>query len=40
MLGNKYIEQRTNFFVDLWQAFTTCKSVVQGKNGGLVWAKS
>ncbi|KAL5115831.1 hypothetical protein ACEQ8H_006326 [Pleosporales sp. CAS-2024a] len=42
MLGDRYIEQRTNFFADLWEAFTTCKFVVPGtgaKAGGLVWAK-
>jgi hypothetical protein len=40
MLGERYIEQRTNFFADLWTAFTTCKFVEKGKDGGLMWAKS
>jgi hypothetical protein len=43
LLGNKYIEQRTNFFADLWTAFTSCRYVEPGtgeKAGGLVWAKS
>ncbi|KAH4007772.1 hypothetical protein HBI56_020190 [Parastagonospora nodorum] len=42
LLGERYIEQRTNFFADLWEAFTTCKYVVPGtgaKAGALVWAK-
>ncbi|KAJ4360484.1 uncharacterized protein N0V89_001049 [Didymosphaeria variabile] len=39
LLGDKYIEQRTNFMADLWTAFTTCKYVEQGtKKGQLVWA--
>ncbi|KAH7093506.1 fatty acid desaturase-domain-containing protein [Paraphoma chrysanthemicola] len=43
MLGDKYIEQRTNFFADLWTAFTECKFVEEGTGatkGGLVWGKS
>jgi hypothetical protein len=36
MLGERYIEQRTNFFADLWTAFTTCKFVEKGKDGGLM----
>jgi|TARA_R110002003_G_scaffold325_5_gene18794 omega-6 fatty acid desaturase (delta-12 desaturase) len=43
MLGDKYIEQRTNFFADLWTAFTECKYVEEGAGamkGGLVWGKS
>lgn len=39
LLGDKYIEQRTNFMADLWTAFTTCKYVEQGaKKGVLFWA--
>ncbi|KAF2832708.1 fatty acid desaturase, type 1 [Ophiobolus disseminans] len=40
MLGDKYIEQRTNFFIDLWEAFTQCKYVESDKKGSLMWAKS
>jgi hypothetical protein len=43
LLGEKYIQQKSNFFGDLWEAFTQCKYVVEGegdKKGGLVWAKS
>ena len=40
MLGDKYIEQRTNFFFDLWEAFTKCKYVEDDKKGGLIWATS
>ncbi|KAL6706263.1 hypothetical protein ACN47E_005553 [Coniothyrium glycines] len=42
ILGDKYIEQRTNFFADLWESFTTCKTVEAGSGahrGGLVWSK-
>ncbi|CAO2653054.1 Nn.00g024650.m01.CDS01 [Neocucurbitaria sp. VM-36] len=42
LLGEKYIQQRSNFFVDLWTAFTTCKYVEEGTGamkGGLVWGK-
>jgi hypothetical protein len=39
LLGDRYIEQRTNFMADLWTAFTTCKYVEQGtKKGQLMWA--
>ncbi|KAF9734722.1 hypothetical protein PMIN03_009606 [Paraphaeosphaeria minitans] len=39
LLGDKYIEQRTNFMADLWTAFMTCKYVEQGaKKGQLMWA--
>ncbi|KAF1843217.1 uncharacterized protein K460DRAFT_396578 [Cucurbitaria berberidis CBS 394.84] len=43
LLGEKYIQQRSNFFVDLWTAFTTCKYVEEGTGamkGGLVWGKN
>lgn len=43
VLGERYIQQRSNFFVDLWTAFTTCKYVEEGTGamkGGLVWGKS
>jgi hypothetical protein len=43
LLGEKYIQQKTNFLGDLWQSFVTCKFVEEGvgaKQGGLVWAKT
>lgn len=39
LLGERYIEQRTNFMADLWTAFKTCKYVEQGpKKGQYMWA--
>ncbi|CAG5156639.1 uncharacterized protein ALTATR162_LOCUS4436 [Alternaria atra] len=43
LLGERYIQQKSNFFVDLWQSFTTCRYVEEGTGahaGGLVWAKN
>jgi hypothetical protein len=43
LLGERYIQQKTNFFGDLWQSFTTCKTVEPGTGvhaGGLVWSKA
>ncbi|KAH8711808.1 fatty acid desaturase-domain-containing protein [Phaeosphaeriaceae sp. PMI808] len=40
LLGDRYIQQKTSFFGDLWTAFTNCKFVEEGQDGGLVWAKS
>ncbi|KAJ8115994.1 hypothetical protein OPT61_g2481 [Boeremia exigua] len=43
LLGERYIQQKTNFFGDLWEAFTTCRYVEPGTGaqaGGLVWAKN
>ncbi|KAL2203224.1 hypothetical protein CC79DRAFT_1210479 [Sarocladium strictum] len=40
ILGERYIQQKTNFFGDLWTAFTECKFVEKSENGsGLVWGK-
>lgn len=43
LLGERYIQQKTNFFGDLWESFTNCKYVEQGTGahaGGLVWSKT
>ncbi|KAF1934422.1 uncharacterized protein M421DRAFT_415455 [Didymella exigua CBS 183.55] len=43
LLGERYIQQKSNFFGDLWQSFTSCKYVEPGTGahaGGLVWAKT
>lgn len=43
LLGKRYIQQKTNFFADLWESFTSCKFVEEGTGaqaGGLVWAKT
>ena len=43
LLGERYIQQKTNFFGDLWTAFTNCKYVEPGTGaqaGGLVWSKN
>ncbi|KAF3031403.1 linoleoyl-CoA desaturase activity protein [Didymella keratinophila] len=43
LLGERYIQQKTNFFGDLWQSFTRCKYVEPGTGaqaGGLVWSKT
>ncbi|KAF3032466.1 linoleoyl-CoA desaturase activity protein [Didymella heteroderae] len=43
LLGERYIQQKTNFFGDLWQSFTKCKYVEPGTGaqaGGLVWSKT
>jgi omega-6 fatty acid desaturase (delta-12 desaturase) len=43
MLGDKYIQQKTSFFGDLWKAFTTCKFVEEKPSsapGALHWAKA
>ncbi|CAI6237923.1 unnamed protein product [Periconia digitata] len=43
VLGERYIQQKTNFFGDLWQSFTNCKYVEPGTGaqaGGLVWSKN
>ncbi|KAF2626056.1 hypothetical protein BU25DRAFT_449738 [Macroventuria anomochaeta] len=43
LLGERYIQQKSNFFTDLWESFTTCKYVEQGTGahaGGLVWSKN
>lgn len=40
ILGERYIQQKTNFFGDLWTSFTDCKYVEEDVNGeGLVWGK-
>jgi omega-6 fatty acid desaturase (delta-12 desaturase) len=43
LLGKRYIQQKSNFFGDLWESFTTCKTVEAGTGaqaGGLVWSKA
>ncbi|KAJ4340242.1 hypothetical protein N0V95_007536 [Ascochyta clinopodiicola] len=43
LLGERYIQTKSNFFADLWESFTTCKYVEEGTGaqaGGLVWSKN
>lgn len=43
LLGDKYIQQKTNFLGDLWNSFMNFKFVEEGigaRRGALVWAKT
>jgi bifunctional Delta-12/omega-3 fatty acid desaturase len=40
ILGEKYIQQKTNFLGDLWKSFSDCRYVEEApRGGGLVWGK-